>query len=82
MRFWKVKSRIFKGVKRVGGLLERADPAGMVCAGVKYGVLGAGTFRGDMLKRGKDQVLGDVEDTVHKKLRPRRRGQTIDAFIW
>lgn len=49
MRFWKVTSRILKGVKRVGGLAERAVPAGTVCAGVKYGVLGAATFRGDIL---------------------------------
>jgi hypothetical protein len=71
MRFWKVASRIFRGVNSVGGLFERADPAGMVCAGVKYGVLGAGRFRGDMLKSG--EVLGDVEDTMNKKLRTRRR---------
>lgn len=50
MRFWKVASRILRGVKSVGGFGERALPAGMVCAGVKYGVLGAASFFGDILE--------------------------------
>jgi hypothetical protein len=35
IRFWKVTSRIFKGVKRVGGSGERAEPAGGDWIGVK-----------------------------------------------
>ena len=30
MRFWKVTSRIFSGVKRVGGFGDRAVPAGFL----------------------------------------------------
>jgi len=35
IRFLNSTSLIFKGVKRVGGLLERAVPAGGDCFGVK-----------------------------------------------
>jgi hypothetical protein len=35
IRFWKVTSRIFNGVKSVGGSGERADPAGGDWIGVK-----------------------------------------------
>lgn len=49
MRFWKVTSRILRGVKSVGGLADRALPAGVFWAGVKYGVLGAAGFFGDIV---------------------------------
>jgi hypothetical protein len=35
IRFWKVTSRIFNGVKSVGGSGERAEPAGGDWIGVK-----------------------------------------------
>jgi len=35
IRFWKVTSRSFNGVKSVGGSGERADPAGGDWIGVK-----------------------------------------------
>jgi hypothetical protein len=35
IRFWKVISRIFNGVKSVGGSGERAEPAGGDWIGVK-----------------------------------------------
>jgi hypothetical protein len=49
MRFWKVTSRILRGVKSVGGFADRALPAGVFWAGVKYGVLGAAGFFGDIV---------------------------------
>jgi hypothetical protein len=35
IRFWNSTSLIFRGVKRVGGLADRAVPAGVDCFGVK-----------------------------------------------
>lgn len=50
MRFWKVRERIVRGVKRVGGFSLRAVPAGGDCAGVKYCVSAAGVFRGAIIE--------------------------------
>lgn len=46
MRFWKVRERIWRGLKSVGGFGDRALPAGGDCMGVKYGAFGAGVLTG------------------------------------
>jgi hypothetical protein len=46
IRFWNSTSRILRGVKSVGGFVERAVPAEGDCTGVKKGAFGAGVLLG------------------------------------
>ena len=68
--FWNVTSLIFKGVKRVGGLGERADPAGGDWIGVKKGALGAAVLLRDIIAKrdlGKRQT-GEMKGRAEHKI--------------
>jgi hypothetical protein len=44
IRFWKVRERILRGEKSVGGFSDSAVPTGGDCIGVKKGAPGAVTY--------------------------------------